>query len=118
MAGRPGERGRPVERVGGPVHRACEPGSATTGAGTAGDLTRAILQLEATEAVAQDEVGDAFAEIENVFGGNIKALLPEHVGLTLPQVSRQSPSTAGAVPLQEVGLAWRGRPLVVCLWAI
>jgi hypothetical protein len=63
-------------------------------------------------------VADAFGEIANVFGGNIKALLPAHVGLTLPAVSRQSPTGAAAVLLQEVPLAWRGRSLVISLWTI
>jgi chemotaxis protein CheX len=118
MAGRCRDGGRPVARV---VDLSTEPASRvqlTADAGTAGDLTRAILRMDAAEPVAAADVGDAFGEIANVFGGNIKALLPEHVGLTLPEVSRQSPSTAGAVRLHEVLLAWRGRPFVISLWTI
>jgi hypothetical protein len=87
----------------------------TTDASTADDLTRAFLSMDASEAVAQADMADAFGEIANVFGGNIKALLPEHVGLTLPQVSTRSPSVAGGVQLHEVALSWRGRPLVITL---
>ena len=61
---------------------------------------------------------DAFGEIANVLGGNVKALLPEYVALTLPEVSRQSPSGAGAVRLIEARLTWRGRQLIISLWTI
>lgn len=90
----------------------------TTDAATAADLTRAFLTLGEAEPVPEADVVDAFGEIANVFGGNNKALLPEHVTLTLPEVSRQSPSGAGAVRLIEARLAWRGRPLVISLWTI
>ena len=83
---------------------------------TADDLTRALFRMDPAESVAQAEVVDAVGEMVNVLGGNIKALLPEHVGLTLPEVSRRSPSGAGAAQLSEVRLAWRGHPLVVSLW--
>ncbi|HZY00443.1 MAG TPA: response regulator [Dermatophilaceae bacterium] len=85
---------------------------------TADDLTRAFLRMDAAEPVTEADVVDVFGEIVNVFGGNIKALLPEHVGLTLPEASRLSPSGAGAARLNEVRLAWRGHPLVVSLWTI
>jgi len=96
-----------------------------TGAETAADLTRAFLRMDATEPVQEADLVDAFGEMANVFGGNIKALLARHVEITLPQVSRQPPSDAGAVQLLEVPLAWRGhqpglphRPLVISLWRI
>jgi chemotaxis protein CheX len=116
--------GGPV-RVSDPLHAwvdlGTEPASRvqlTADAGTADDLTRAFLRMDAAEPVAEADVVDAFGEIVNVFGGNIKALPPEHVGLTLPEVSRLSPSGAGAARLNEVRLAWRGHPLVVSLWTI
>jgi len=88
----------------------------TTDVGTAADLTRALLRMEAAAPVADGHVMDAFGEIANVFGGNIKALLTEHVELSLPEVTREPPpSGAGAVRLIEVALAWRGRPLVITL---
>jgi chemotaxis protein CheX len=90
----------------------------TTDAGTASELTRAFLNLGGTEPVAEADVVDAFGEITNVFGGNIKALLPRHVELTLPKVSRQSPSGGGALVLNEVRLAWRGHPIVISLYTI
>jgi chemotaxis protein CheX len=90
----------------------------TTDVGTAASLTRAFLSMGEAEPVTQADVADAFAEIANVFGGNIKALLPEHVDLTLPEVSRQSPSGDRAVLLSETRLAWRGCPLVISLYTI
>lgn len=88
----------------------------TTNADTANDLTRAFLHMDAAGNVAEAEVADAFGEIVNIMGGNMKALLPQHVQLTLPKVSRLSPSGADALRLLEVPLMWRGHPFVISLW--
>ena len=90
----------------------------TAEASTADDLTRAFLHMDAAENVTEADVADAFGEIVNIMGGNMKALLPRHVQLTMPEVSRQSPSGAGALRLLEVPLTWRGRPFVITVWAI
>ena len=90
----------------------------TTDANTADDLTRAFLHMDAADDVAAADVADAFGEIVNIMGGNMKALLPRHVRLTMPEVSRQSPSGAGAQQVLEVVLAWRGRPFVITVWTI
>jgi CheY-specific phosphatase CheX len=89
----------------------------TTGADTAGALTRALLSMGETEPVADDDVMDAFGEIANVLGGNVKALLAEHVGITLPEVSRQVPP-GEAVGAGEALFAWRGRPVVISLYTL
>ena len=90
----------------------------TTEANTADDQTRAFLHRDAAADVAEADVADAFGEIVNIMGGNMKALLPKHVQLTLPKVSRQSPSGADALRLLEVPLAWRGHPFVISLWTV
>lgn len=90
----------------------------STDTSTAGDLARALLRMDASAPVAEADVADAFGEIANVLGGNIKALLPEHVGVRLPEVSRRSPTPPAAVRLQEVRLAWGVRALVISLWTI
>jgi chemotaxis protein CheX len=90
----------------------------STGADTAGALTRALLSMTEAEPVADDDVVDAFGEIANVLGGNVKALLAEHVGMTLPEVSRQVPPGAGGVRACEGLFAWRGGPLVISLYTI
>lgn len=86
----------------------------TAGAGTARDLTRALLRADAGTPLTDEDVVDAFGEIVNILGGNIKGLLPEHVELTLPQVSRESPTAGGALML-EVVLDWRGCPLFISM---
>ena len=89
-----------------------------TDAATADALARAFLTMGEAEPVSADDVVDAFAEIANVLGGNIKALLPEHVGLTLPEVSRAEPSRQRGVRGAEALFAWRGAPLVISLYTI
>jgi hypothetical protein len=44
--------------------------------------------------------------------------MPEHVELTLPEVSLQSPSDVGATLLNQALFAWRGRLFVISLWRI
>ena len=88
----------------------------TTDASTADDLARALLGMDAAEAVSEADLVDAFGEVANVVGGNLKALLPEQGKLTMPEVSREAPSHEGAFQLDEVLLAWRGRPLIISVW--
>jgi chemotaxis protein CheX len=90
----------------------------TTDAGTADELTRAFLAIGSAGPVSEADLADALGEITNVLGGNVKALLTEHVELSLPEVSRQRPSRDGAAGRQEIPLAWRGRPLVISLYTI
>lgn len=90
----------------------------TTDAGTADTLARALLGMSADEKVPLGDLVDAFGEVANVIGGNLKALLPVQGRLTMPEVSRQSPSLTGAVQIDEVALAWRGRPLIITVWTI
>lgn len=87
--------------------------SVTTEHGTADDLARALLQMAPDEPVGAADLQDAFGEIANVVGGNVKALLPTHGALGLPQVSDTDPGLPGSVVLTEVALDWRGRALVL-----
>lgn len=86
--------------------------SVTTERSTADDLARALLQMGADEPVGAEDLQDAFGEVANVVGGNVKALLPTHGALGLPQVSDTDPGLPGSVVLTEVVLDWRGRALV------
>ena len=61
-------------------------------------------------------IEDAFGEVANVVGGNIKSLLPTQGTLGLPQVADHVPDVAGSTPVHELRLAWRGRPIVVTTW--
>ena len=90
----------------------------TVDAETADDLARILLGMDPDEVVVEADLVDAFGEIANVVGGNLKALLPVQGQLMMPQVSRQPPPEDGAVQFDEVTLAWRERPIVVSVWMI
>lgn len=83
---------------------------------TAEDLARALLALESGSAVSRPDLEDAFGEIANVVGGNLKSLLPHAGTLGLPQVGSEVPPLAGAARVQHLPLSWRGRLLVVDVW--
>jgi len=85
---------------------------------TAHNLSRALLGMDADEEVSHADLADAVGELANVVGGNVKALLPEGGKLGLPQVDADLPLTDDAVLMHGVALAWRGRPLVVEIWAL
>ena len=87
-------------------------------AATAQDLVRALLRLGDDEAVEDEDLVDAFGEVANVVGGNLKALLPVQGTLTLPRVGRTEPSTEGATVVDRVPLAWRGQPFDISVWQI
>lgn len=99
---------------------------------TARDLARAMLRLDPGTPVDHEDLVDAFGEIANVVGGNLKSLLPDGGTLGLPQVadappagwsdapsdaSSDVPSGTSAEPEAELRLSWRGRPLVVAVHA-
>lgn len=85
---------------------------------TAHDLTRALLGMGADEPVGPEDLADAFGEVANVVGGNVKALLPSQGTLTLPQVAAELPPVPGAALTHELRLDWHGRAIVVvvCLF--
>jgi hypothetical protein len=86
---------------------------------TARDLARAMLRLDPDAPVDTEDLVDAFGEIANVVGGNLKSLLPDGGTLGLPQVADAAPARtpAAAGPEAELRLSWRGRPLVVAVHA-
>ncbi|WP_100499551.1 chemotaxis protein CheX [Geodermatophilus chilensis] len=84
----------------------------TTGRQTAADLTRALLREAAPELLDHEDVVDAFGEIANVVGGNVKASLPGPSTLGLPQVGA-APAVRNPEDVCRLGVLWRGQPLVV-----
>jgi chemotaxis protein CheX len=90
----------------------------TVDASTADGLTRALLRLDEAEPVTEEDRIDAFGEVANVVGGNLKALLPVQGRLTLPQVARTAPSVEGARVVDRVPLAWRGQAVDISVWQI
>jgi len=84
----------------------------TTGRETAADLTRALLGEHAPELLEDEDVADAFGEIANVVGGNVKAALPGPSGLSLPDVG-SAPAVRNPADVCRVDVLWRGRPLTI-----
>jgi hypothetical protein len=87
-----------------------------TAEGTAQELTRALMGLRPDEPVERADLEDAFGEIANVVGGNLKALLPNPGTLGLPRIGSDLPPLEGAVRALHLPLSWRGRLFVVDVW--
>jgi chemotaxis protein CheX len=90
----------------------------TVDVATAHDLARALLRMDAGEPVEDEDLVDAFGEVANVVGGNLKALLPVQGTLTLPQVARTPPAHPDARLIERVPLGWRGQPFDIGVWEI
>ena len=84
----------------------------TTGRDTAVELTRALLRESAPEALEDEDVEDAFGEIANVVGGNIKASLPGSSAMSLPEVGT-APAVRNPEDLCRIDVLWRGQPLSI-----
>ncbi|MCL2465781.1 MAG: chemotaxis protein CheX [Micrococcales bacterium] len=87
----------------------------TTSSATAYTLVRALLDVPADTPMAQADIVDAFGEIANVVGGNVKSLLPGKGTLGLPHVGSSLPPTLDALVV-VAPLAWRGEPLDIAVW--
>ncbi len=84
----------------------------TTGRETAAALCRALLADSAPEVLEHEDIADAFGEIANVVGGNVKAALPGPSTLGLPQVG-EAPGVRNPEDVCRLEVLWRGQPLVV-----
>ena len=84
----------------------------TTGRDTAAGLTRALLGEHAPDELEDEDIVDAFGEIANVVGGNIKASLPGHSALSLPEVG-VAPAVRNPEDLCRIDVLWRGQPLSI-----
>ena len=84
----------------------------TTGRETAADLTRALLGEAAPAELEDEDVIDAFGEIANVVGGNVKAALPGPSALSLPDVGT-APAVRNPADVCRVDVLWRGRPVSI-----
>ncbi|MFI2753234.1 chemotaxis protein CheX [Cellulomonas sp. P22] len=82
-----------------------------TSTSTAHELTRALLGMADDEPVGEADLVDAFGEVANVVGGNVKSLLPVAGTLGLPRVAVRPPDEGPLVHALHLG--WGGRPLVV-----
>jgi hypothetical protein len=84
----------------------------TAGRRTAEELTRALLREHSPEVLEDEDVVDAFGEIANVVGGNVKAALPGSSGLSLPDVG-EAPAPRNPLDVCRVDLLWRGEPVSI-----
>ena len=84
----------------------------TTGRRTAEELTRALLAEHSPEVLEHEDVVDAFGEIANVVGGNVKATLPGSSGLSLPDVG-EAPAPRNPRDVCRVDLMWRGETVSI-----
>ena len=84
----------------------------TTGRQAAADLCRALLAESAPELLDHEDVADAFGEIANVVGGNVKAALPGHSALGLPEVG-DAPGVRNPGDVCRIDVVWRGEPLTI-----
>ena len=84
----------------------------TTGRETAAGLTRALLGEHAPDELEDEDIADAFGEIANVVGGNVKAALPGPSALSLPDVG-DAPAVRNPADLCRVDVLWRGEPLSI-----
>lgn len=84
---------------------------------TARRLAAAMFALD-PEAVSDDELADAWGEIANILGGNVKGLLPEPSVLSLPQVvlDARRVRMPSATLRSRADLLWDGEPLTVAVW--
>ena len=81
----------------------------TTARETAAGLTRALLGDHAPDELEDEDIADAFGEIANVVGGNVKAALPGPSALSLPDVG-EAPAVRNPADLCRVDVLWRGEP--------
>jgi hypothetical protein len=84
----------------------------TTGRETAADLTRALLGDHAPAELEDEDIADAFGEIANVVGDNVKAALPGPSALSLPDVGA-APAVRNPVDVCRVDVVWRGEALSI-----
>jgi chemotaxis protein CheX len=84
----------------------------TTGRQTAAELCRALLGAAAPALLDHEDVADAFGEIANVVGGNVKAALTGPSSLGLPEVG-DAPAVRNPADVVRVDVLWRGEPLSI-----
>jgi chemotaxis protein CheX len=85
------------------------------GHGTARRLAQALTGCGPDEAVDDAEVADAFGEVANMLGGNLKGTLPPGSRLGLPAVADGPPAGEHRV---DVTLDWRGDEIVISMLAL
>jgi len=88
-----------------------------TESSTARGIAAAMFALDSAD-VGDPEIRDAFGEMANIIGGNVKALLPEPSVLSLPQVDLEhgALSVPSAQLVSQADLRWDGQPVRISVW--
>lgn len=81
---------------------------------TSKDLTRAMYSLGETDEITFEDQQDAFGEVANVIGGNMKSIVNDSGNLTIPQVGKHKPERDD-IPIVSVNLNWKGKFLVISI---
>lgn len=81
------------------------------------DLARALLGMEEDEPVDGDDLIDAFGEVANVVGGNLKSLLTDPGALSLPVVA-DAPPGDDAQLATTIRMDWKGRLIIISIWQL
>lgn len=84
---------------------------------------KALLGAEEDEALPASDVEDAFGELVNVIGGNIKGMVADATGLSIPSVQlirswRQLDADLPGPPLAQTWLTHEGHHLRITVLAI
>ncbi|MDD7540964.1 MAG: chemotaxis protein CheX [Mobiluncus porci] len=81
---------------------------------TSEELTRAMFTLAETDEVTEEDINDAFGEIANVVGGNLKAVVEDSGTLTIPKVSTEKPWGQDP-PIVALNFNWKGNFLIISI---
>lgn len=78
-------------------------------------LAAARLLALTPDELTDEDLTDAFGELVNMVGGNVKGILPGPSALSVPTVAAGHGALQfpGAVPVTEVDFVWHGEPLRV-----
>lgn len=82
-------------------------------------LVGSVLLDVADEDLADEDLNDAFGELVNIVGGNVKSVLPGPSTLSLPLVTKGAVSVSerGAQIVAEAALEWQGEQFEITVWS-
>jgi chemotaxis protein CheX len=90
-------------------------GTSARGARLVGSV---LLEIDDSE-LSEGDVNDAFGELVNIIGGNVKSVLPGPSSLSLPLVSAGAVAVSerGAEIVAEAAVEWRGEQYEITVWS-
>ncbi len=78
-------------------------------------LLAAAMFAASADEVSQGDVDDAIGELANIFGGAIKAIVPEPATLSLPRAVALDGPHGGSSEATELHLCWCGEPVAIAV---